>query len=422
MLFKLFSFWRDSYSGISKTIWFLSFVTLINRCGAMVVAFMTVYLTQKLEYSIADAGYVMGFFGVGALLGSYLGGWLTDRAGYLSIQIWSLVGNGIMLLLILFLEDFWLMCFAVLLLSTISESFRPANSVAISVHSTVETRTRSISLYRMAINLGWTVAPALGGLLAALGWHWLFIVDGLTCLLAALLLYVLIVPKKEAATQLEHEKQSGTSTPAPSLANPYRDRVFLTFCGLTIINAMVFMQILWTVPVFFKDIYMWSEAKIGMVAAVNGLIVFLVEVPFIYRIDGRRHPMNFVRRGLILYGLSYAALLLPTAVYLIPAVLFMVIISFGEMLVMPFSTNYVFDRAQKKGGQGKYMAAYSIAYSIAHIVAPLMGTQIIQAWGFNALWAVLVVLSAIALIGFYWLEKKVFVRDEAPVIQAVPGV
>jgi predicted MFS family arabinose efflux permease len=185
---------------------------------------------------------------------------------------------------------------------------------------------------------------------------------------------------------------------------------------------MVFMQILWTVPVFFKDIYMWSEAKIGMVAAVNGLIVFLVEVPFIYRIDGRRHPMNFVRRGLILYGLSYAALLLPTAVYLIPAVLFMVIISFGEMLVMPFSTNYVFDRAQKKGGQGKYMAAYSIAYSIAHIVAPLMGTQIIQAWGFNALWAVLVVLSAIALIGFYWLEKKVFVRDEAPVIQAVPGV
>ena len=376
----------------------------------MVVAFMSIYLTDSLGFDIPQAGYVMGFFGAGALLGSYFGGWLTDRVGYLTIQIWSLIGNGVMLLLIMSISSFWPMCLAVLVLTTISESFRPANSVAISVHSSPETRTRSISLYRMAVNMGWTVAPVLGGLLAASGWHWLFIVDGLTCIGAAILLYMLIKPKKVEETATVKEELSDQEKPlAP---NPYRDQTFLIFCGLTILNAIVFMQILTTVPLFFKEIYHWSERTIGFVAAFNGLMVFLVEMPLIFKIDGKRKPMYFVRLGLVLYAAAYLAFLLPVGIYLIPALLYMFIISFGEILVMPFSTNYVFDRARKRGSQGKYMAIYSIAYSIAHILAPLLGTQIAEYLGFNALWLFLAILSGIALYGFFWLEKSVFVRDE----------
>jgi predicted MFS family arabinose efflux permease len=402
MLIRLFHHWRNSYLGIPTTIWFLSLVSLINRCGAMVIAFMTVYLTQHLGYGIKEAGYVMGCFGTGALAGAYVGGKLTDRLGYYNVQLVSLILNGIMLLVVMTLQDFRLMCGAVFLLSLVSEVFRPANSVAIARHSTPETRTRSISLYRMAVNLGWTVAPAMGGLLAAVGWHWLFWVDGITCILAAVLLSVL-VPSVKKTPAVEEEPSAETAPPG----TPYADRIFLIFSVLTVLNAIVFMQIIWTVPVYFKEVFHWNESRIGLVAAVNGLIVFLLEMPLIYRMEGRRTPMAYIRGGLILYALAYFALSIHFGSGLLPAVVFMIVMSFGEIFVMPFSSNFVFGRAQAQGSQGQYMAIYTMSYSVANIVAPLIGTQIIAARGYDALWHTMSIFSLLTIGGFWWLERRI---------------
>lgn len=402
MLFRLYAHWKGSYSGIPAKVWFLSIVSLINRCGAMVVVFLTIYLTKHLGYSIKDAGYVLGCFGAGAFLGAYIGGKLTDRFGYYPIMFWSLIGNGLMLIVLIQLSHFWVMCGAVFLLSVISEVFRPANSIAIARSCTPETRTRSISLYRMSVNLGWTVAPAFGGLLAGFGWHWLFVADGVTCILAAVLLWLLIAPKERET------EDSPAGTPEqddkPAAVSPYRDKPFLAFILLTVLGAMVFMQLLWTVPVYFKDHYHWDEHTIGLLAALNGLIVFLVEMPLIYRIEGRRSRLAFVRMGLVLYAAAYFAFLLPPG-GLPSAILYMVAISFGEMYVMPFSSNFVFGYAEK-GSAGGYMALYTMAYSVANIIAPLMGTQVIALWGFDTLWYLMCAISAVTLAGFWMLERK----------------
>lgn len=404
MLFRLYAHWKGSYSGIPAKVWFLSIVSLINRCGAMVVVFLTIYLTKHLGYSIREAGYVLGCFGAGAFLGAYIGGKLTDRFGYYPIMFWSLIGNGLMLIILIRLSHFWVMCGAVFLLSVISEVFRPANSLAIARSCTPETRTRSISLYRMSVNLGWTVAPALGGLLAGFGWHWLFVLDGITCVLAAVLLWLLIAPKGRETEEAPAGTPEQDDKPAAAAVSPYRDKPFLAFILLTVLGAMVFMQLLWTVPVYFKDHYHWDEHTIGLLAALNGLIVFLVEMPLIYRIEGRRSRLSFVRLGLVLYAAAYFAFLLPPG-GMISAVLYMVAISFGEMYVMPFSSNFVFGYAEK-GRAGGYMALYTMAYSVANIIAPLMGTQVIALWGFDTLWYLMCAISAVTLAGFWMLERK----------------
>ncbi len=401
MLFRFFTHWRDSYAGIPRKIWLLALVSLINRCGAMIIIFMTIYLTKHLHYDLRSAGYVLGFFGLGALGGAYLGGRLTDRFGYYPVQLWSLILNGIMLLLMMAVEDFWLMCATVFAMSLVSEIFRPANAVAIVRNSTLETRTRSVSLYRMAVNLGWTIAPALGGPLVAFGWHWLFWADGLTCIAAAVLLRYLLPPKTEVVKAIAELPEKEVS---PANLSPYRDRQFMWFAVLTVLNALVFMQFLWTVPIFFKEIYQWDEAAIGRISALNGFIVFAFEMPLIYRLEGRRPQLSFVRIGLILYALSYTMLLLPLA-HVWVAVLFMVLISFGEMFVMPFSSNYVYSRM---GGQrqGAYTAIYTMTYSLANIIAPLFGTQMVAAYGFHALWYSLGILLVIASVGMWRLQKS----------------
>ena len=94
------------------------------------------------------------------------------------------------------------------------------------------------------------------------------------------------------------------------------------------------------------------------------------------------------------------------------ALLFMVAISFGEMFVMPFSTNFVFGYAEK-GSAGGYMALYTMAYSVANIIAPIMGTQVIALWGFNTLWYMLGVICAFTWVGFWLLERKTEKEVEA---------
>ncbi|GAB4491845.1 MAG: MFS transporter [Saprospiraceae bacterium] len=401
MLFKFFRHWRDSYVGIPRTIWFLALINLVNRLGSMVIVFITIYLTKELHFGIREAGYVMGFFGAGALTGAFVGGKLTDRFGYYPVQFWSLIANGVMLILLLPIRDFWLMCAAVYLMSLTGDVFRPANSVAIARNSAPENRTRSISLMRMAFNMGWTIAPAVGGLLVAtLGWTWLFWIDGITCIAAALTLRWLMPPKPEEKIVETPENKVAI----PVVVSPYRDRPFLWFALLTMLNAVVFMQFLWTVPVFWKDGFQWTEAQIGLMSALNGLMVFLIEMPLVHRLEGRRPQLSYARMGLLMYIVAYLSFELPLGASAV-ALMFIIFISFGEMFVMPFSSNYVYGRSAGNQ-QGQYMALYTMAYSIANIAAPLFGTQVIAAWGYSTLWYLLAVLALITWAGFWMLDKK----------------
>jgi predicted MFS family arabinose efflux permease len=404
MFYRFFAHWRSSYQGIPKEIWFLSIISLINRCGSMVIAFITLYLTQELHFSITEAGYTMMFFGIGSLIGSYIGGRLTDKLGSFPVQFWSLMLNGVMLILMLQVHDFWMMSLAAGMMALIAEVFRPANSVAIATYCTPETRTRSISLYRMAVNLGWAVAPAFGGLLVALGWSWLFWVDGITCMAAALCLYFLLPPQPVKSSP---EVLDGIlDSPEKPVGNsPYRDRHFLWFTVLTMLNVVVFMQFLWTIPVFWKESFHWTETQVGLMTALNGLLVFLIEMPLIFKLEGKRPQLYYVRIGLLLYGAAYLCFLMPVG-FTVAALLYIFAISFGEMFVMPFSSNFVFGRSAG-AFQGQYMALYGIAWALANTIAPVYGTQIIDAWGYNTLWLLMGVQSALVWIGFWFLERTV---------------
>ena len=404
----LFHQWTASYAGLSRDTWLLAAVNLINRFGGMVIAFITLYLTQELGFSIADMGLLMGFcFGGGALAGAWVGGRLVDRFGYYHIQVGSLFINGLILISLLWIRSYHAMGMAIFALSFVSEAFRPANQLAMAVYSTPETRTRSISLMRMAFNLGWTIAPALGGLLKELfGWEILFWIDGLTCIAAAFMLWKWLGPATKTDTATPPE-QTAIATPSVQNHSPWADPHYMLFVGLTFLAGVIFMQILWNIPVFMKEVYHWSEGQIGLMAGLNGAIVFLVEMPLIYRIEHRRSKLWFVRLGLLLYAISYLSLNVSWLAGIGAGLVYMTVISFGEIFVMPFSSNFVFGRSEGSPNRGEYMALYTMSYSVANIASPLVGTQIIDKMGYNALWWIIVAMSVVAWLGFWQLEKAI---------------
>lgn len=105
----------------------------------MEVPFMTLYLTSKsMNRTLGEAGAVIGLFGLGSIIGAYFGGKFSDKFGFKKVQLITLLGGGILFIVLGQLKSYPLICVFTFLLSIVNEAFRPANSSAIAFYSTDE--------------------------------------------------------------------------------------------------------------------------------------------------------------------------------------------------------------------------------------------------------------------------------------------
>lgn len=392
MLTQTISLYKNAYGGLSPNTWWLSLVMLINRSGTMVVPFMTMYLTQHLGVSISKAGFVMSLFGAGAIIGALIGGKLTDRIGSYYIQIATLIGGGIMFIILGQMKSYTAICIVTFLLAIINEAFRPANSVAIAHYSKEENRTRSYSLNRLAINLGWAVGGGLGGLVASFNYELLFWVDGITNLSGAALLYIVLAPSRNVATQQKIKPQKVIGKTA------YRDTNYLIFIFLLFLFAMCFFQLFTTIPVFYKEQFHLSVFFIGMIMAFNGLLIAVFEMITIFKLEGKRPLLHFISSGVVLIAFAYLMLTIPGINKPILVILVMLLFTIGEIISMPFMNSYFIARTLPHN-RGQYAALFTVAWASAQAVGPFAGALIAENYGYNVLWIVVAaVCFAIAIL------------------------
>lgn len=391
------SLYTNAYKGLSKSTWLLSLVMLVNRSGTMVIPFMTIYLTQpSMGYSIGQAGLVMGIFGLGAICGGFIGGKLTDLLGFHQVQLVTLTGGGLLFMVLGQMKSYPLICLCTFLLSLVNEAFRPANSTAIAYYCKEENRTRSYSLNRLAINLGWAVGGAIGGLLASVNYHLLFWVDGATNILAAILLRYFLA---DASAQAPIHREAPTEKPAGSA---YRDKTYLKFIGLTILFAACFFQLFTILPVYYKQTLHLPEYMIGLLMTFNGVIITLVEMVLVFRLEGKRENLFYIFNGVFIVGLSFILLnILPLSVF--SAFFCMLLVTMGEILSMPFMNSFWIARTAK-ANRGQYAGLYTIAWSTAQVLGPSGGSQVVEHFGFKVLWWGIGAICLLAAIGFRWLS------------------
>ncbi len=384
--------YQNAYAGLSRSTWLLSLIMLINRSGTMVVPFMTLYLTSpKMGYTVGQAGIVFGLFGLGAFCGAYLGGKLTDKIGYYPVQLITLIGGGILFIVLGQMKSYSLICLFTFLVSFVGEAFRPANSTAIAFYSTEENRTRSYALNRLAINLGWAVGSATGGFLAKINYELLFWVDGITNIMAALVMLIFLKPVK----QKTNVDTIQLSTPVTTALH---DKSFMIFIIITALFASCFFQVFTNLPVYLKNNLQLSEPYIGFLMAINGIIIAIIEMVLVYKLEGKRKSMVYITAGVALTGISFWLLNIPFNGAFI-AFSMIILITFGEILAMPFMNSYWISRTQTTN-RGQYAALYTMAWSAAQTLGPMGGAQLAQHFGFTVLWWVVGGLSIIAALAF----------------------
>jgi len=395
-----FSLYKKAYGGLSSGTWWLSLVMLVNRMGTMVIPFMTIYLTQQFGVSIGKAGFVMSVFGLGAITGALIGGKLVDRIGYYYVQLAALSGGGIMFIVLGQMHSYNSICVTTFFLAMLNESFRPANTVAIAHYSKEENRTRSYSLNRLSINVGWAVGGALGGFLASINYHLLFWVDGISNLAAAFLLYITLSPTRNSSTE---KIKKGKNVIVNSA---YKDRTYVTFILLTFIFAFCFFQMFTTIPVFFREKFNLSVFFIGVLMALNGVIISVFEMITVFSLEGKRPSLHFISSGMLLVAVSFLLLNMPPVNATFIGVMVMIFITFGEIFSMPFMNAWWIGRAQQNN-RGQYAALYTVAWASAQAVGPFAGSLIAEYYSFKILWYILAGVCILLAFFYRRLHKPV---------------
>lgn len=388
--------YKNAYTGIPKPVWRLAVVMFVNRSGTMVIPFLTVYLTSR-GYSLRDAGLVMGAFGFGSIVGGYIGGRLTDRFGHFYVQFGSLFLNGALFILLGQMQTLVQYAVCIFLLSSLGEAFRPANAAAIAQYSNDTNRIRCYALNRLAINLGWAIGPAVGGVLASMDYNYLFWADGLTCMASSFLLFTGLLSKM----QTRAKKQ--TQVANVQRISAYRDKPFLLGMFYLFLIGLSFFQLFSVLPVYYKSVLRLNEAAIGWLLAMNGLLIAAIEMVLVYKLENRGHSLLYITAGALLMGFSFLFLGLGQTIVI--AVVSMIIVTFGEMFLFPFMNNFWVKRSTESN-RGEYAALYSMSFAAATVLAPTLATQLAAWQGFSVLWIVDCVVCLLAATGFYFLKKS----------------
>jgi len=399
MVKRTINSYRDSFRGLSKEVWWLAVITFVNRAGTMVLPFLSLYLTKDLNLSLGQVGWIMTSFGVGSLLGSYLGGKLTDKIGFYKVMNWSLLITGFLFIGLQFIASFWGFVIGIFITMTIADTFRPAMFVSLKVYSKPENQTRSLTLIRLAINLGFSFGPFLGGLIiATLDYSGLFWVDGITCIAAVLLMKSVLSQKEMVSSEAQENAESDNN-----FASVFHDKPYWIFLAVVFLMGFIFLQLFTTMPLYYKEIHLLTEVQIGLLMSLNGFLIFLLEMPLIHYIEKKIfNKMKIITWSLLMFALSFA--ILNSTLWVGILVISMLLITVGEMLAFPFTNNFAMNRATI-GKEGRYLALYSMAFSFAHIFSAKTGMEIIDRFGYAANWYLMGSLGLLAVVLMLWLRR-----------------
>lgn len=393
---KLIYLYTNSFKGLSKESWMLALVMLINRAGSMVLPFLGVYMTSHLHFSIENTGIVLSFFGIGSVIGSWLGGFITDKIGEYKVQSFSLLLSVPLFCLIPVFKTEVGVAAIILVQSIVSDAFRPANSVAITKYAKPENITRAFSLNRMAVNLGFSIGPALGGILSAISYEFLFFANALTALSAGIL-YIVFFKKRNKLARLKAQKVKEVIEIKKD-SSPYRDGKFLLYCFFCMLFSICFFQLFSTLTIFYKDTAHLSQQNIGYLLGYSGFVVVLLEMGLVQVAEKYFSLAVTMFLGTFICGISYAMLGFDHS--MLTLIVSMSLLCVGEIWALPFMSTITALRSGKNN-KGAYMGLNGISFSIAFIVTPYLGTLIAEKLGFTTLWIGTGILATAIAMAFY---------------------
>ncbi|MGW7331130.1 MDR family MFS transporter [Streptomyces sp. NPDC054840] len=396
---------RESVSGLPRAFWWLWTSTLVNRLGAFVATFMALYLTLDRGYSASFAGLVVALHGLGGVISSLVAGVMTDRLGRRPTLLAAQASTAFSVALLGFMEHPAAIAAVALLVGMTSNASRPAVAAMMADIVRPEDRVRAFALNYWAINLGFAVSATAAGLIAEYSYLAGFLGEAALTLACAVLVFVKL-PESRPEGPPTGAGKGTAAEPAIGLGTVLRDGRFMGVVGLSFLISLIFTQGSVGLPVAMGAAG-FSPGDYGLVVAVNGLLIVLLQIPVTAFIEHRDPQKLLVISALLAgYGFALTAFAGPLWAYALTVCVW----TLAEIVNSPTQMGLVVQLSPVHG-RGRYQGVYNLSWAVASLVAPLMAGFVIDRYGADLLWAATGVLGTVAAAGYWLLMRRLSAGD-----------
>ncbi|MET9292064.1 MFS transporter [Streptomyces sp. NPDC003077] len=391
----------DSVSGLPRQFWWLWTSTLVNRLGAFVATFLALYLTVERGYSASYAGLVGALYGLGGVVSSVVAGVLADRLGRRPTLLMAQLGTSASVALLGFMEHPVTIAVVAFLVGLTSNASRPAVQAMMADIVAPADRIRAYALNYWALNMGFAISATAAGLIAAHGYLALFLIESAMVLACALLIFFKLPESRPEPGQGE-EADGDRGPERVSMLTVVRDGRFMTVVGLAFLLALILQQSSVALPVVMGQDGL-SSTQYGLVAAVNGALIVLIQIPVTRFIEHRSPAMLLVGSALLTgYGFGLTAFAGSVALYAVTVAVW----TLGEIINSPTQMGLVV-RLSPTHGRGRYQGMFALSWTVASLVAPLISGTVIDRFGSDTLWAGCAVAGTVTALGYAVLLRRV---------------
>jgi MFS family permease len=381
--------------------WILVGASFIDRLGGnMIFPFFALYVTSRFDVGMTEAGVLFAIFSVSGFFGNMIGGALVDRFGRRSILLFGLVFSALSSLTMGMVESLYAFYLLAVFVGLLSDVAGPAHNAMVADLLPEHQRADGYGILRVAANISWIIGPTVGGFLALRSYMLLFILDAISSLITAWIVYRKI-PETMPEKTREGPEEDMLQT-IKGYARVAADRLFVAFMLACMLMTVAYLQLYSTLAVYLRDVHGIQDQGYGLLMSINATAVVLFQFAITRRTKAKP-PMLLMALGSLLYMVGFSMYGLVSTYTLF--VISMLIITFGEMIVLPIGQAIVANLAPQDM-RGRYMAFFGLSWTIPAAVGPWAAGLVMDNFDPNWVWYSAGILSALSVAGFLLLHSR----------------
>ncbi len=409
---------RDIYNDFPKIFWVVVGASFIDRIGGtLLFPFFSLYITQKFNVGMTQAGIVLGTFSAFGLIGSMIGGALTDKFGRKSLILFGLVFSAISTLSLGLVNEFAVLLPLAVVIGLLSNMAGPAHQAMVADLLPEDKRQEGFGILRVVANMSWIIGPTIGGFIANRSYFALFVLDAVISCIVAVIVFRYVPETKPESTE---EPESIVRTFA-GYGVVLKDYAYVAFLGVSILMGIVYQQMYNTLSVYLRDNHGIEPQGYGFLLTVSAIVVILFQFTTT-RVIKKYPAFLLMALGVFFYMIGFGMFGFVTVYWLFAAAI--VIITIGEMVIMPTASALATNFAPEDM-RGRYMAVFGLSWALPATVGPSLAGLILDNYNPNLLWYIGAAICAVAVLGFYglhlWLGKCDRFNTRDPAEKAVPA-
>ncbi|HWR65608.1 MAG TPA: MFS transporter [Bellilinea sp.] len=390
------------YNEFPRKFWVVVGVSFIDRVGGtLLFPFFALYITQKFNVGMTQAGMILGLFAIFGLFGGMFGGALTDRYGRRKIIIIGLVFSAISTLTLGLVNQFATLIPLAVLIGLLSNFAGPAHDAMVADILSEKQRQEGFGILRVVGNMAWIIGPTIGGFVAERSFMALFIIDAVVSCVVALLFF-LFVPETKPIRDEIHQKAESILTTFRGYGTVLRDSPYMWFLVAGILMGLVYQQMYNSLSVYLRDNHGIEPSGYGFLLTVSAIVVILFQFTTT-RLIKHKPPFLMMALGTTFYVVGFSMFGWVSAYYMFA--LAIVVITIGEMIVVPTSQSLAANFAPEEM-RGRYMAVFGLLWMIPATIGPGAAGYILDNYNPNLLWYIGGVLCMVSVLGYLLLHAR----------------